>query len=194
MKYYTTSEKKEVQNYPYGYTQRTTATFGVEFKKGKGFRTTFQTVNPRTGKLNAVKCSTYSPVVIMYTNEDGKVGYKHLEFYGDEGFTRNVNFMAEHFDLFTEEQIKYIASYLISNLKADIFARNAYCGTDIDKLLPLYNKAMEAALAIYKDGVNLFSDVKVDFEAANALKVDGFNPFEHCETTLITTLGHRNND
>jgi hypothetical protein len=63
-KFFPTTHKAEVNSYPYG-RLKATAFFGLEFKRGKGFRTTFQTINPKNGKLNAVKNSTYSPIFVM---------------------------------------------------------------------------------------------------------------------------------
>jgi hypothetical protein len=56
--YYHTTKKAIVDSYPYG-RLRATAFFSLEFKKGKGFRSVFQTINPKNNRLNAPKYSTY---------------------------------------------------------------------------------------------------------------------------------------
>lgn len=53
-----TDEKITVENYPYGRLQ-CKATFSLEFKEAKGYRTVRQTINPKTGRINNPKKSTY---------------------------------------------------------------------------------------------------------------------------------------
>lgn len=76
----------KVENYPYGYTLRTTIYYWIETKKGKGDRFVSQTINPKNGKLNAPKASTYAPVMFMYKDENGHVKYDILTAYDLEKF------------------------------------------------------------------------------------------------------------
>lgn len=63
-----------VDSYPYGFTTRTQAKYWIEFKPGKGFRSMFQTLNPKTHRWNKPKASTYSLLgENMYLSSDGKV-------------------------------------------------------------------------------------------------------------------------
>jgi len=58
-------DKQTVDNYPYG-RKRTTVYFSLEFQPKKGMRTVFQSIDPRTGRLNQPKKSTYSKYMLMY--------------------------------------------------------------------------------------------------------------------------------
>lgn len=176
--YFKTTEKTEVNNYPYGRLQ-CTAFFGLEFKPGKGFRTTFQTINPKTGRLNAVKNSTYSPILVMYKDaETGHIKYDGCDLYGDEGINKAAEFMAEHFDLFTTEQIKDICGSFFLHLKASVKAQVIYCGSNFEDLKPLFAQSIDAAVKGINMGNNVFKDIKLNIEAINACKVEGYNPFK----------------
>ncbi len=175
--YLKTTEKATVENYPYGFRLKTTAFYSIEHKKGKGFRSVFQTINPKTGKLNKPKCSTYSPVKVL-KEVDGRIGTYSLDFYGNEGIEKDVQFMFEHFDLFTPAQNEDIARHIMMVLKVDIAAKATYCGSDVKKLFPLYDPAMNTLVEIAKTGKNLFDKVKIDFEAVKALEIKDFKPFK----------------
>jgi len=51
MNYVKTTEKLISEDYPYGYTLRTTKFDFLEFKAGKGFRHVSQTINPKTARI-----------------------------------------------------------------------------------------------------------------------------------------------
>lgn len=72
-------ESVTVDNYPYGFNLRTSITYSVERKPGNGMRSVSQTVNPKTGKPNKPKHSTYSAFVRLY--EDTETGYIHFFHY-----------------------------------------------------------------------------------------------------------------
>jgi hypothetical protein len=175
--FYPTSKTVSVTGYPYGFRKRTTAFFSVEHKKGKGFRQVFQTIHPEKGTRNKPKKSTYSPVVVMM-HVEGKVKYKHLHFYDDEGKQKDIAFMHDNYHLFTEEQIKDIAITILGYLKADIYAKVTYCGSDQEKMLPLYEGAIEALVEIANTGKNLFDKVIVDWESVRQLEVKDYQPFK----------------
>jgi len=64
-----------VDDYPYGFRLRTKIRYWVESVKGKGDRFCSQTLNPKTGRWNKPKKSTYAAVMAMYLNEDDHVKY-----------------------------------------------------------------------------------------------------------------------
>ena len=176
MKYFKSTEKTSVDNYPYG-RLKATAFFSTEWRKGKGFRTVFQTINPKTGRVNNPKKGTYSPIIAMYKAENGHIKYTHYSFYDDEAKQKAIIFMSANFNLFTEAEIKDIAAYMLLMLKVDIKAKHTYCNSDVDKLLPLYDKAIEVTIEIFKTGKNLFNEITIDFDAVNALEEKNYNPF-----------------
>ena len=62
-----------VEDYPYGFRLRTKIRYWVETVKGKGDRFVSQTLNPKTGRWNKPKKSTYSAVILIGKNEQGHI-------------------------------------------------------------------------------------------------------------------------
>ena len=91
MIYYSTSTKLVSENYPYG-NLRTTKTDWIEFKKGKGFRHMSQTINPKTGRLNNPKASTYYYIMLLGRDENGQEApYSYRPDQLIEKFNQEVN-------------------------------------------------------------------------------------------------------
>jgi hypothetical protein len=69
-----------VADYPYGFKLRTKIRYWIETKKEFGQREVSQTMNPKNGKWNEPKKSTYSSVIVMYEEEPGdeNPGYIHF--------------------------------------------------------------------------------------------------------------------
>lgn len=68
-----------VDDYPYGRRVRTQIRYWIETVKGKGDRFVSQTLNPKTGRWNAPKPSTYAPVMAMYVKDVDGVGHVTYE-------------------------------------------------------------------------------------------------------------------
>ncbi len=83
-------------DYPYG-GRRTKAYFGVEFQPKKGFRTSFQTINPKTGFHNSVKNSTYSHFVALVRLDNDHYDWKSFQINGDESIVKTFTFISEHY-------------------------------------------------------------------------------------------------
>ena len=101
-----TSAKIEIPNYPYGFRLKTTKFDSIEFNKSHGFRYVSQTINPKTGRENKPKKSTYYPIACLYRNEENG----HIDFYalspnGHKSLNEAIEFMQVNFSLFTPEQI-----------------------------------------------------------------------------------------
>ena len=75
-----------VPDYPYGYTARTKIRYWLEGPKpGKGWRFVSQTENPKTGRWNKPKPSTYADWgAVMYLDADGHVKWEGVGAYTDE--------------------------------------------------------------------------------------------------------------
>jgi hypothetical protein len=70
-----------VTDYPYG-SLRCRIWFWLEFKEGKGYRFCHVTENPKNGRINAPKRSTYSPIFgVMYKDEKGHVVWDGITEY-----------------------------------------------------------------------------------------------------------------
>ena len=75
-----------VDDYPYGFRERTQIRYWLEHKPGKGWRFVSQTMNPQTGRWNKPKASTYSDWGgAMYKDEKGHVHWDGIGAYSDEG-------------------------------------------------------------------------------------------------------------
>lgn len=191
--YFPTSHIAEVDSYPYG-RKRTRAYFGTEFNIKKGYRTTFQTVNPDTGRLNAVKKSTYSDLLIMYRDEaTGHIKHTGAEIISAGNDRRNLaaDFCAQHFDLFTTAEIAYLYYSFGMGLNVSAMGSVRYNGASQAAVRELFTEAakiVKQGLEAAKKGerLNLFAQVKVDHAAIDALKDPNYNPF--------TVTEHKRND
>lgn len=170
------TETFTTNDYPYG-RLRATATFGTEYKEGKGFRTTFQTIDPKSGRVNAVKKSTYYPIIVLQV-EDGFADYVHIGMNGGAEINKACKFMAENFHLFTEEQVKGIFAKVSAMLKIEVYSYVNWTGADKDAVLPLILPHYKTALHGFKTGENVFSSIALDIEALEATKQPDYSPFK----------------
>lgn len=174
---YHSSEKLTSENYPYG-RLRATAFFSVEYNK-KGSRTVFQTICPKTGRLNKPKNSTYYNVVLPCEQSNGHYDWcGYLGFNGTDDINRGLVFMADFYELFTVEQIKDIAITVLAHMKANMIAYVQYSGSSLDAIKPLVDKQTETLVSIANGGENLFLDCLLDEEAMEATKQADYQPFK----------------
>lgn len=80
MKYTNPQTEVTIHDWPYG-RDRTKAHFIVEHVPGKGERVIRTTVNPKTGKPNAPKKTTFSAKARIATGEDGRLYILRLTEY-----------------------------------------------------------------------------------------------------------------
>ena len=95
------------EDYPYG-GMRCKMSFYVEDGGKKGWRAVTQSVNPKNGRLNAPKKSTYSksPIFIAETKE-GFFEFVHAPLWLDKD-GKNVNeFIAKYWHILPESMQKY---------------------------------------------------------------------------------------
>lgn len=108
-----------VNNYPYGRMQ-CTRTIEVQYKKGFGYRISTQTINPKTGRTNAPKNSTYYPYIILHKDpETGHAKGLHFDFNSPEQIQRFIEFLQDNKEdlIFTDEQSQDIWSSIISSIR-----------------------------------------------------------------------------
>lgn len=177
------NEKFTSDSYPYG-RLKCTATFSVEFDKKKGFRSVFQTVNPKTGRLNAPKKSTYSNLVIMQ-NVDGFINNLHYSLNGNKEMNNGAKIIAENFASFTPEQIEFLYLTCIAMMKVSMKAAVIYCNSKVDDLKPLFSPAIAAAVEGLNTKTNTFANIVLDVAAIDATKEEGYNPFVIKESFVI---------
>ena len=73
----------EIINYPYG-RLKTSMFVWIETTPKKGDRVCRQTINPKNGRLNAVKCSTYANLMALYLDENNHVQSTGLNIYSKD--------------------------------------------------------------------------------------------------------------
>jgi hypothetical protein len=181
--YLKTTETATVNNYPYGRLQAT-VTFSLEFDKKKGFRTVFQSINPKNGRLNAPKKSTYGHLIVQ-TNTDGFISSEHHSFNGVKEMNKACKFIAENFDLFTPEQIEYFYIMALAYSKVSMKAAHIYTGASIEALKPIFEPAIKAAMEGCNTKANTFDKIVIDEQAYEATKDPNFEPF----VTTTFTIG-----
>lgn len=152
------SKITEVTDYPYG-RLRTSAFFSVEFVKNKGFRSVFQTIDPKNGRVNKPKKGTYSPLGYCYIHTETG----HIKFggwgscYGDEGVNKLAAHLAavrEHLEL-TGEMIEHICTHMLLTLKAGLHWTHPSSRAAV---IELVNPTIEAL-------VNGIKNKEIDFAA-----------------------------
>jgi len=165
-------------NYPYGYL-KCKATYQIEYNSKKGCRSIFQTINPKNGRLNNPKKSTYTPVVLPCTIDStgnfSSCGY--LSFNGTEEINKGLHFMNDFYSLFTPEQIKDIALLILSMIKVNIKAQVIYCGSTWENLKPLYDQPIRNLTDIVNGNNTNFLTGLLDFDKIEACKVPDYKPF-----------------
>lgn len=186
--YLRTSETVTVEDYPYGYL-KTSATFGMEWNEKKGYRTTFQTINPKTGRVNAVKKSTYSDCMLMYRDhETGHIKYSGYSILGRgaEGCNKAAKFIHQNFDLFSRDQIQTFYRLFLAANAITAKAMLIYCGSEFEQVRPILEPATQAAKEGIKDPTaNVFNRIQIDENALEATKKPDFNPFKVSEIIRI---------
>lgn len=104
-----------VENYPYGFRLRTQAQYWIETTKN-GQRVVFRTRNPKTGKWNKPKKSTYSDIRILFRNPDnGHIENDGLSFtYSDQADLDKFlkQFPEKHFSDYQKEQLRIFRAIL----------------------------------------------------------------------------------
>ena len=173
---YGTGSKLQTDNYPYG-RLKATAFFSVESNK-KGMRTVFQTINPKNNRLNKPKLGNYYQVILPMQLDNGHYDYcGFLDFNGTESINRGLQFMADFYELFTNEQVKEIAVTIIAMSKINVKAMCAFGGSNFNDIEPLIKKSIETLVIIVNEGKNLFTDCLLDIEAMEKTKNPNFQPF-----------------
>lgn len=138
--YVKTGEKIEIESYPYG-GLRTKAYFSVEFNPKHGYRSVFQTINPKTGRLNNPKKSTYVQFKRLY--KDAETGHANFEVGNLYDWESNKKFFAMvlnaiQFEGLDPVELTYLLNQCISWVKLDFVCAQKYCELNADDLKPLY--------------------------------------------------------
>lgn len=177
-KYIPTAERVEVKEYPYGFRLKTTLTDFIEFDPKKGYRHCTQTIDPRNGRVNKPKKSTYHPLLVRFYDEKGHIKTLGFDFNGDKALNSACKFIAANFDIFTSDEIKYLYSVVYSMAILDYKATCIYGGSDPEILKQFYTGFWATAKDGLKNGGNLFASLVLDNDGIEATKPKDFNPFQ----------------
>ena len=184
-----TDEKIISENYPYGFKLRTTKTDYLEFSAKHGFRHVYTTINPKTGRTNTPKKSTYYKIMLLGTDHNNHCKSIVFDINGLAEIQRAIDFLKDtaNFDLFSNEQMHYIYIAMLSACKIDMYARNIYAGVDVELMKPFYldNVALLARGLKNNGMLNTFEGINFDVQALDNLKDPNFNPFIIRETFSI---------
>ena len=172
-----TAEKIEIQNYPYSFNLKTTLYSTIDFDIKKGYRHSRQTINPKTGRANNPKKSTYYPLMLRYLDEVGHLQSYTWHFNGDKEINEGTKVLFENFDLFTAIEIKYLYSFIYKMALCDFQATMIYGGANREDLKPLYIDFLTICKEAIQTGENVFNLLQLDCEAIEKTKPEGFNPF-----------------
>lgn len=114
-----------VEDYPYGFKLRTTIYYWLETVAKKGDRFCSQTINPKNGKLNAPKKSTFCQLGVMYLDEKKHVHWSGVSIYTErEKLKAFVNaFGADNLN--TEQRKIYNSLTGINTVEVDEFTGKA---------------------------------------------------------------------
>ena len=177
MKLFKSSEVLKTDNYPYG-RLHCTAHFSVEFKKGKGFRSVFQTINPKTGRLNNPKKGTYSMLMLPIEQENGHYGWTSREFYKTDDVNNLCKFISENYDLFTPEQVEHFAICFLEYIKSTAYAQVVYCGSDQKEVIKILDSTLTLAINGLKEKRNFWNEVNFPHSELESIKKPNYNPFK----------------
>lgn len=180
MQYIKTDEKVEVKNYPYG-GLRTTLFDTMEFNPNKGYRHVTQTINPKNGRENKPKKSTYSPFLIRYYDENNHIKTTCIDMNtGVEGINKIAKFYDENFNLFSPAEIEYAYAVLINYSRISMKATHIYSGAEVKDLIPLFDDSVKTLVQGFKSKgtENVFNKVFFNKEAIDSVCPKDFNPFK----------------
>lgn len=166
--------KSETDDYPYG-RLRCTAYFWIEFKPNKGFRSGFQTINPKNNRLNAPKYSTYSK--FCHLTRDVHTGHYETVHKGCGSF-KQVQELAEYLALHSEalnltnDMIKELGAYMWTSITANAqYIHTKFTNEDRKKqFLKLLEEPKSVLMRCFKFGENLFSAVNLDWQQIEDMK------------------------
>lgn len=158
----------KVENYPYGFRLRTNIFYWIETTPKRGDRFCSCTLNPKNGKMNAPKKSTYYSLAFMYLNDDNHVKFAVCNSMGEKAQKFGELMGLENMN--KEQRIQYNALLGINEVKTDEF-------TGAKKKDFSVKWERETIGAGWKDGVwnkgekGKYSEVKITFDRPDGVKL-----------------------
>jgi len=100
-----------VDNYPYGYTMRTRMRYWIE-TTNRGQRFVRQSLNPKTGKWNKPKKSTYCQIMLAGLNEENHVKFTGISMYSSDEAKKFQEKYQEYFNDYQRKEMINILKML----------------------------------------------------------------------------------
>ncbi len=154
---YTEQNPLIVDNYPYGFTLRTQIKYWIETVAKKGDRFCSQTLNPKNGRWNTPKKSTFSCIGIMFNDEKGHTHWTGISQYSEKNKVEKFIEEIGGAEKLNPLQLKMYNSLMgINEVKRDEFT---------DKIIKDYKVKWE------KDRDGKYDEVKLTFDRPDGVKV-----------------------
>lgn len=154
----------EVPSYPYG-RLRCKAFFSIEFKKGFGFRSVFQTINPKNDRLNAPKYGTYYTFLANYVEaETDHIKTLGADFNGIESIVKGINTINKYneFLFLTPDMYKYIYERILLSFRVDMIYKAEEAQTQ--EVLNFANPFIKLLIQGIETGENKFPEFNFNHE------------------------------
>ncbi|MEK6880453.1 MAG: hypothetical protein AABY22_12630, partial [Nanoarchaeota archaeon] len=152
-----------VDNYPYG-GLKCKMTFSVEFSKKKGYRSITQSVNPKTGRLNNPKKSTYSHFLYMVKEEEtGHIKFEGFQFYGYESIEKFIELLKENSFSFNNEESQELFAWILVCLRGNMQYTKLKEGFTNENLIE--STKFREFLKLYKENTDINEIKNVDYKA-----------------------------
>ena len=174
-----TSKVIHIQDHPYGFNQTTELIDTIEFDSNKGYRHVMQTKNPKTGALNKPKKGVYYNFIARCEDktDSSKINHLYFSFNGKKEINKVCEFLEKYFDVYEEKEIEYFYISLLSYSMVDFKATVIYGGSNPEDLKGIYKQFWEIAKQGLKTKSNVFQRLRLDEEAIEQTKPEGYNPF-----------------
>ncbi len=157
--------KQVSHDYPYG-SLRCTMTFDIEFKPSKGYRYVTQSINPKTGRLNAPKASTYNHFEVLHIDSLGHIKPWAINIRGLKDIQTLIEFITLHADKleFTPEQSTWLWAILMQTTKISLYYGNRELKEG--KTLPDLKEAVKFSAMIkgFTDNLNFKEVINLGFD------------------------------
>lgn len=160
----------KIDDYPYGFRLRTSIFYWMETTPKKGDRFCTATLNPKTGRMNAPKKSTYSNLGFMWLDSNNHVKWGGFTLYSKKESIEK--FVADYgMESLNKEQVKqYNALFGINEVKVDEFTGKAKKDFSV-------KWERDIVGAGWKDGrynkgeKGRYNEVKITFDRPDGVKV-----------------------
>lgn len=159
-----------VDNYPYG-SLKCKMTFSVEFVKGKGYRSVMQSVNPKNGRENKPKKSTYNHFMYMFKEEEtGHIKFAGWNAYGYESVKALEKLLTENDFNLSEVESKELWAFVISCIRGNARYTTVKEGYTIQNFLETTKVSEMIKLYGQNASINELKNVGYNLEEINSMQ------------------------